>query len=471
VIGVVLFIMGRAATVGVKYALFPEAILTDGSEPLRITGKGYDQARLGDRAQISTFILNVTGRSTATFVLRVCSSERGWIRAGLQRMELVHILYKSCLYVDTDLSTAFFHVSDEPISVDPHVSALAMWESCLASIAEVYTSDPVEGQREPSDVEGPGASELTRRFSLPSITTEVQRVAPEVPASAESGSTCPDKEELHRRASTQSRVHAQAAPGALAESLDDGVMLATFFRSRNADIAALARGGKIPATVVALNLIFKCFYRKQRTGTRMFFGTMLFSMVIGFCTTPLLRMGVGKSPFGDLPREQAFRAYLSWGQFPGIFIMLYFNVCPILWYHSKLKLAREMHAMIAGRVQSYTCGGNLRMVWKSGADREAQGLRLDMRSYEDVAAWATLRQVLHGGNFGPVWPLPLRCCRHACRAPSARLFAQIVLLARSRRAPARAGDPSKVPAVWLHHLPPLPSAPYDPGDRLLLPVP
>ena len=169
-------------------------------------------------------------------------------------MELVKILYKSCLYMDVDLSTAFFHVSDEPISDDPHVPACAMWEGCLASIAEVYTSDLAEGAREPSDVQGPGAPELTRRFSLPSMTTEVQRVVPEAPAPAEPDSACPDKEELHRRASAQSRVHAEAAPGALAESLDDGVLLATFFRSRNTDITALVRGGKIPATVVALNL-------------------------------------------------------------------------------------------------------------------------------------------------------------------------------------------------------------------------
>ena len=343
-------------------------------------------------------------------------------------MELINILYKSCLYMDTDLSTAFFHVSDEPISDDPHVPALAMWESCLASIAEVYTSDPAEGPQESSDVQGPGAPALSRRFSLHRMPMDVQRVAPEAPPPVEPGSTCPDKEELHRRASTQSRVHAEAAPGVLAESLDDGALLAVFFRSRNADITALARGGKIPATVVALNLIFKCFYRNQRRGWRMFWGTMLFSLVIAVCTTPFLRMAVGKSPFGDLPREQAFRAYLAWAQFPGLFSIFYFNISPIFWYYSKLKLARELHAMIAGRVHSYTCGGGLRLVWKADAheERDAEGsLRLDMRSYEDVAAWAALRRVLHGGNFGPVWPLapaaPAPCvpcawsmCDHSC---------------------------------------------------------
>ena len=336
-------------------------------------------------------------------------------------MELVKILYKSCLYMDVDLSTAFFHVSDEPISDDPHVSACAMWEGCLASIAEVYTSDLAEGARESSDVQGPGAPELTRRFSLPSMTTEVQRVVPEAPAPAEPDSACPDKEELHRRASAQSRVHAEAAPGALAESLDDGVLLATFFRSRNTDITALVRGGKIPATVVALNLIFKCFYRPKRAGFRIFFGAMFCSIVVGVCTQPFLRMAVGKSPFGDLPREQAYRGYLAWAQFPGIFILWYFNIAPILWYYSKLKLARQLHAMIAGRVHSYTCGGGLRLAWNAGVHdgRDAGGsLRLDMRSYEDVAAWAALRQVLHGGNFGPVCiPLPLSRLRHALRAP------------------------------------------------------
>ena len=244
-------------------------------------------------------------------------------------MELVKILYKSCLYMDVDLSTAFFHVSDEPISDDPHVSACAMWEGCLASIAEVYTSDLAEGARESSDVQGPGAPELTRRFSLPSMTTEVQRVVPEAPAPAEPDSACPDKEELHRRASAQSRVHAEAAPGALAESLDDGVLLATFFRSRNTDITALVRGGKIPATVVALNLIFKCFYRPKRAGFRIFFGAMFCSIVVGVCTQPFLRMAVGKSPFGDLPREQAYPRVPCVGAVSRASSSIcYFNICP-----------------------------------------------------------------------------------------------------------------------------------------------
>jgi hypothetical protein len=66
VIGVVMFLMGRAATVGVKYALYPEPILADGSEPLRINGKAYGEARLRDRAQIGTYVLNVTGRCAVT---------------------------------------------------------------------------------------------------------------------------------------------------------------------------------------------------------------------------------------------------------------------------------------------------------------------------------------------------------------------------------------------------------------------
>jgi len=32
-------------------------------------------------------------------------------------------------------------------------------------------------------------------------------------------------------------------------------------------------------------------------------------------------------------------------------------------------------------------------------------LRINTRCPEDVAAWASLRTVLHGGSFGPVHPL------------------------------------------------------------------
>ena len=48
----------------------------------------------------------------ATYVLNV---------SGIQKLQLCNLLYKSCLYVDTDLSTAFFHIEEQPtgLSAEP----------------------------------------------------------------------------------------------------------------------------------------------------------------------------------------------------------------------------------------------------------------------------------------------------------------------------------------------------------------
>jgi hypothetical protein len=52
------------------------------------------------------------------------------------------------------------------------------------------------------------------------------------------------------------------------------------------------------------------------------------------------------------------------------------------------------------------CGGNLRIMWSTEDLVEDHPLlRINTRCPEDVAAWASLRTVLHGGSFGPVHPL------------------------------------------------------------------
>ena len=65
-IGVMLFQVGGAATIAVKYALYPEAILADESEPLHIKSKAYEEAKVRDRNLMMTYILNATGLSTVT---------------------------------------------------------------------------------------------------------------------------------------------------------------------------------------------------------------------------------------------------------------------------------------------------------------------------------------------------------------------------------------------------------------------
>jgi hypothetical protein len=65
----------------------------------------------------------------------------------------------------------------------------------------------------------------------------------------------------------------------------------------------------------------------------------------------------------------------------------------------------SLHALCPpGEDESFICGGNMKLVW-SGKPRETKGppaFQVDMRSCEDVAAWAALRGVLHPPPLPPV---------------------------------------------------------------------
>jgi len=335
VVGVGLFLLGRAGTLAVKYAMYPSETLRRTSE-IGVHDVEYEKKSLRDKAQMSTFILNLN---------------------GMQKIQLVAILYKSCLYGDVDLSAAFFHVPTDPTDIDgeSQTTALGIWEHCLQSISEVYNSDDIESsERPPSGAPEPKLpGGLERRFSLHVNTSTGQALASELGSDAQARGSVDvqlvENAELHRRASSIGAVHGRVDLGRSAENLDSGVLLATFFRSSNHDITELAKRGQIPATAVALNLIFKCFYRPASKGAKILISLQVTSLLIGFGLTPFLRSVVGKAPFGEGPREQAFRAFLSWAQYPGLAALFYFNVAPILWYWSKLKLTREMLAMLVGR--------------------------------------------------------------------------------------------------------------------------
>jgi hypothetical protein len=343
VVGVGLFLFGRAMTLAVKYATYPSETLKKTSE-LGVHDVDYEKKSIRDKAQMATYIMNLT---------------------GFQKMQLVHILYKSCLFGDVDLSAAFFHAPVDPTSVhgEAQTTALEIWEHCLQSISEVYNSDDIGGSEQPAGGEPlPRApSTLERRFSLhvnPSAgqaasDLELQDVGSDAQARTSMKVRHEEKEDLHRRTSSIGAVHGRADLGRSAEYLEDGVLLATYFRSTNRDITALAKRGQIPASVIALNLIFKFFYRQQSKGAKVMILLNVAALFIGVGLQPFLRSVVGKAPFGEGPREQAFRAFLSWAQFPGLSLLLYFNVAPILWYWSKLKLTREMLAMIVGREAGY----------------------------------------------------------------------------------------------------------------------
>jgi len=64
---------------------------------------------------------------------------------------------------------------------------------------------------------------------------------------------------------------------------------------RNRDITKLASKGKIPAVVVALNLVFKCFERTKTQGARIMSGIMLAGLLLAF-SPPVLRCAVGTPP-------------------------------------------------------------------------------------------------------------------------------------------------------------------------------
>jgi hypothetical protein len=56
-------------------------------------------------------------------------------------------------------------------------------------------------------------------------------------------------------------------------------------------------------------------------------------------------------------------------------------------------------------------------MWATEEADEDEALLINTRCAEDVAAWASLRTVLHGGSFGPVASFP----EHSPSAqPSAR---------------------------------------------------
>jgi len=378
-VGLGLFVFGRCATIGVKYACYPDEQLGNADDSLSIKNLGYQKQRIRDKNQMATYVLNVS---------------------GIQKLQLCNLLYKSCLYVDTDLSTAFFHIEELPtgLSAEPQVSALEMWEHCLQQLSEVYTSDPIICP-ETGETKNPG-SEDDRMFSL---LKEHQCEGGGARGCAESHDpNMGAGHDLHASAVSNSDVHL-LDPGLHADNLEDGVLLATFFRSRNRDITALAKKGKIPATVVALNMVFKAFDRTKKEGQRIFMMLGLMGLTLGFLP-PFLRMMVGKTAFGDSPQEIVFRVWLCWATSPSFFIIFFFNIAPCVWYYSKLKLARELHAMLAGMGESFTCGGNVKVVWSPQSQKAAglPGFEVDMRCTEDVAAWAALRQVLHGGNFGPI---------------------------------------------------------------------
>ena len=58
--------------------------------------------------------LTSTFLQMATYVFNV---------SGIQKLQLCNLLYKSCLYVDTDLSATFFHIEQLPdgLSAEPQV--------------------------------------------------------------------------------------------------------------------------------------------------------------------------------------------------------------------------------------------------------------------------------------------------------------------------------------------------------------
>jgi len=388
-VGVALFVFGRAATLGVKYACYPDLTLNDTTDSLNIKGPGYEQGKIRDKAQMATYVINAT---------------------GMQKIQLCNLLYKSCLYVDTDLSAAYFHIRQcpESLTAEKQVTAIQMWEYCLDELSEVYTSEEPETGNviSPTGADGQKLFTLSkddhccRLKSVDSQEEEEEEEEKHKKLSHEDSAA--DIEAMHKNA-TNSDVHL-VDPGKQAEHMEDGLMLATFFRSRNRDITALAKRGKIPATVVALNLVFRCFERTQKQGLRIMLGIFICALSLGF-SPPFFRMMVGKTPFGDTPREIAFRVWLCWAQSPGFFLIFFFNLAPCLWYFSKLQLARELHSMLAGMDDCYTCGGNVKVVWSPQTDQAKDMLprfEVDLRCCEDVAAWAALRQVLHGGNFGPV---------------------------------------------------------------------
>uniref|UniRef100_A0A7S1E330 Uncharacterized protein n=1 Tax=Hemiselmis andersenii TaxID=464988 RepID=A0A7S1E330_HEMAN len=346
VINLIIFIFARAAVLAIKYAFYPDKILDRSDKSIGIDSSNYEVQKVATKQQLACYVINADGR---------------------QRMQLVRILYQSMVHMDVDLS--FSSVTFE----DHGGFASRVWDEVVDLLKEAYSGND----------EAPGL-EKTPSYNLRHC------------ASTDGHSASSD---CHFGSGKQVEKEVMNGKGVLYDE-DDSKLLKAFFREEGPVIAAKAARGELPTTVLAVYLVIRCFSWQQKWGVRVISSIFGISFILGFAPA-FIRLGMGQKAMGEGLEVVVFNSLLCVSVYQGLAMFVWYNVGAALWFQSKLRLAREMQKLLDG--DGETCGGGFKWCWEPSASHsEFHSVpRMDLRSANDVASWAAMRQVLSGGNFGP----------------------------------------------------------------------
>lgn len=401
------YVFGRAATIGVKYALY---------------GNLDKDANVGIRSEHYKH----TGRQDKNLMAELCFNIE-----SKQMSVLAENLHASCLKRDCDLSCATIRFQSARHS-----------QSMLREVTKVLDEIRHVDKEENLRLEKAGMLQrqhlgeaanshhavlLNHKFAISAASNPNGGLR-------QRSNMSTNRIEIGTSAAATDAAASTISPGAKVPIKHDRGLLRDLVCLDMEVVESMARQAELPASIIALHCLSVSHHVFPKIGLAQFFSNIFIGIVCAF-VPPIVRAIEGKVPFGETHGDKSIIgcsvvAFSFW-----FFIMVFYSMAPLMFFYRHLKVEKYLHRMLAGKWDEHSLQLKDEEVFfdddcvdgasfPEPAERVSVGEQhnkdlgydgnytsgkgvcpppqIDLSIPSNVVGFAALRRVLHGGNFAPI---------------------------------------------------------------------